>query len=216
MILKKTKDFSFTFFNDKIGDTYHSLSGAMEEAFLKHAKPSGISLLKKAVIFDVCFGLGYNSFAAISLFKGDFLEIYCFECDLEIIKRILDIDMPSDVSLEYVHIRNFARAILKGENSYAFGKFKLNFVLGDFREKIKDAKIKADIVFFDPFSPSKVPEQWSEDVFLDVFSKMNKNGILTTYSCARKVRENMVKAGFVVKDGPVIGRRGPGSIGIKR
>jgi tRNA U34 5-methylaminomethyl-2-thiouridine-forming methyltransferase MnmC len=216
MRLLKTKDCSNTFFNDKVGDSYHSMSGAIEEAFLKHGKPSGISCQKKAVVFDVCFGIGYNSLAAISLFCGDFIMIYCFENDMEIIKHILEIEVPTEFENKYLHIRNFARGILEGKNSYEAEKFRLNFVLGDFREKIKHMDVKADIVFFDPFSPAKVPELWTAAVFIDVFSKMNKNSILTTYSCARKVRENMKEAGFIVKDGPIVGRRGPGSLGIKK
>ena len=44
---------------------------------------------------------------------------------------------------------------------------------------------------------------------------MNKKGILTTYSCARQVRENLKKAGFIVKDGPCVGRRAPATIALK-
>jgi len=44
---------------------------------------------------------------------------------------------------------------------------------------------------------------------------MRKGGILTTYSCASIIRKNLREAGFLVKDGPVVGRKAPSTIAIK-
>ena len=89
-------------------------------------------------------------------------------------------------------------------------------VFGDVREKINSVEEKADYVFFDPFSPAKVPEMWTKEFFKDIFDKMNVNGKLSTYSCARWVRENMLNSGFEVIDGPIIGRRSPGTVCIRK
>jgi tRNA U34 5-methylaminomethyl-2-thiouridine-forming methyltransferase MnmC len=70
-------------------------------------------------------------------------------------------------------------------------------------------------VFFDAFSPNKVPEMWTKEFFSDIYDKMKKNGKLSTYSCAKFVRDNLKQAGFIVKNGPVIGRRSPSTIAIK-
>ena len=43
---------------------------------------------------------------------------------------------------------------------------------------------------------------------------MNKNAILSTYSCAGIVRRNLKEAGFKVADGPIVGRRAPGTLAI--
>lgn len=80
---------------------------------------------------------------------------------------------------------------------------------------IKKSHENADVVFFDPFSPKKVPHMWTAEFLKDVYDKMNKNAVLTTYSCARVVRDNMKSAGFKVTDGPIIGRRSPSTIAIK-
>ena len=72
-----------------------------------------------------------------------------------------------------------------------------------------------DAVFFDPFSPKANPELWTEKIFTQVYNLMKQGSRLTTYSCSSKVRVNMARTGFQVKDGPVVGRRAPSTIAIK-
>jgi len=207
----KTRDNSLTFFNEKAGDYYHSQSGAKEEAFEKHAKALEVDKADNPVIFDICFGLGYNTAAALDLVKN--AAIYCFENDKEILNKILEIDADFK---SYILIKAFIKDFLeKGINKYENDKIKLIIVFGDAREKIKEINNKADFVFFDAFSPAKVPEMWTKDFFSDIHSKMKKNGKLSTYSCAKFVRNNLKEAGFEVKDGPIIGRRSPSTIAIR-
>ena len=77
---------------------------------------------------------------------------------------------------------------------------------------IKNLNQKFDAVFLDPFSPKKCPELWTERFFKDIRKLMKQNSVLTTYSCAKITRNNLVNAGFNVKDGPSIGRRAPSTI----
>ena len=76
-----TKDGSITFHNELYDETYHSTSGALEEAFEKFAKPCKLKDGMK--VLDVCFGLGYNSLAAISLAN---VEVVALENDPLILK----------------------------------------------------------------------------------------------------------------------------------
>ena len=92
---------------------------------------------------------------------------------------------------------------------------KIKLLLGDARETIKQVTEKIDFVFLDPFSPKKCPELWTDEFFKDIYTIMRPGSKLATYSCARIVRDNLTKAGFSVSDGPIVGRRAPGTIGIK-
>jgi len=59
-----TKDNSITLFNEEYQEYYHSIHGAIEEAFEKFVKPCKIAELAKTgkiKILDICFGMGYNS-----------------------------------------------------------------------------------------------------------------------------------------------------------
>ena len=87
-------------------------------------------------------------------------------------------------------------------------------LLDDARETIHEIN-EVDIVFLDPFSPKVCPELWEEEFIKNISRKMKPGAVLTTYSCARIVRDNLKKAGLTVTDGPRIGRRGPSSVAKK-
>ena len=223
-----TNDDSVTFLNAEYNETYHSVSGALEEAFEKFARPCKLKDGMK--ILDICFGLGYNSLAAISLAN---VEIVALENDTAILKQIKNTEMPLDYkfnnnqlknnSLENNYNKNYPTFEMLKHNykkikiaaeklNYEDDKVKLRIIIGDAGETIKNLNQKFDAVFLDPFSPKKCPELWTEKFFKDIRKLMKQNSVLTTYSCAKIIRNNLVNAGFNVKDGPSIGRRAPSTI----
>lgn len=208
MKLVKTKDGSFTAYNESADEHYHSVSGAIEEAFEKHVNALGIE--DEMFILDFCFGLGYNSIAACKGHKN--LSITALENDIEIIKAMQDIEIPKILNNEYEPFR----FLHKNPDITDDNNNRIKILLGN-------ALIKLDIlpdsifdrVFFDPFSPGKQPEMWNEIIFKKIYSKMRAGGKLSTYSCAKWIRANMENAGFQVIDGPVVGRKSPATIAIK-
>ncbi len=203
----KTRDGSLTIYSEKYSETYHSISGAFEEAFKKFAIPCKIK--GKMKILDICFGLGYNSAAAIKLSKS--LKIVGLEKDEEILKAIQKITVPKFIEKEYKIIRDAANKLY-----YKEGDLEIKIVLGDARETIKTLNEKYDAVFLDPFSPKKNPELWTTEFLSNVWKRMKNGAILTTYSCAKIVRKNLSSVGFLVLDGPIVGRRSPSTIAIRR
>lgn len=195
-----TRDGSITYHNEEYDECYHSKSGALEEAEKKFAEPSNIK--DGMIILDVCFGLGYNSLAAMK--KAKRLKIIGLEKDREILKKIQEIEIDD---CEYEKIKKAAES-----GYYKDEEAEIKIIIGDAVDTIKKIKVMFDCVFLDPFSPKKNPELWTEEFLSDVKVKIKKGGVLTTYSCARNVRENLKKAGFRVFDGPRVGRRGPSTI----
>jgi len=213
----KTEDGSVSYRNKIIDETYHTKSGAIEEAFEKHAKPLKIWEKNNPVIYDVCFGIGYNAVAAIDLIKeknpDSKIIIYCFENDMDILEKCLEINPKFK---NYSIIKEFVKNFIKNnKTSLESNNVKLIMMFGDAKIQINNVKENADYVFFDPFSPKKHPEMWEKEFFSNIFSKMNSSGMLSTYSFARIVKDNLKSVGFVVKPGPIIGRRSPSTIGIK-
>lgn len=216
--LKKiiTADNTETFLNETVGESYHSQTGAVEEALKKYAIPCKIREKAKSGklrILDVCFGLGYNSAMAISEAlaenPGCEIEVVGLEYDPEIIKQIQEINPPIPFFTQY-------KKLTPERLEFQQGAVKVRILLGDARETVKELSGETfDAVFFDPFSPKTAPEMWQEEFFREMFRVLNKEGILATYSCARMARENMSKAGLVYDDGPIVGRRGPGTIATK-
>lgn len=210
MIKIKTKDGSETFLNEKFNETYHSVTGAVEEAFEKFAKPC-LELVKdkkEINILDFCFGLGYNTGALLDLIncKANIIGIDNDEQIFDLIKKV-DPAIKSYVFIKKLHKNNL---IVEEDN------VKIKLIIGDAVKIIDNLQENVfDVILFDPFSPKVCPELWEEILFRKIFSLMKNNSILTTYSCARKVRDNLKNSGFIVKDGPKVGRRGPSTIALK-
>lgn len=206
-----TKDGSITFHSDEYDETYHSISGAVEEAFKKFVEPA-IDFIKgkdEVSILDVGFGLGYNSAVAIDKILEENLS-----CEIEIVgiekdEKILDkIKSLQPIIKTYYVIKD----TVKNQCYYNCEGIRIRILVCDAVKGIKKVKEKFDIILHDPFSPKKNPELWTESFFKELRKLIKKDGVLTTYSCARIVRDNLKKAGFKVSDGPCVGRRAPSTI----
>lgn len=206
MRLVKTKDNSFTMFSERYQEHYHSVTGALEEAEKKFVIPCKISAGVR--ILDIGFGLGYNSGMAIQ--KAGRVRIIGLENDADVLKEIQGIEVPYLFRNSYEKIRKAASSL-----DYKDEFVEIKILLGDAREMIKRIDEKFDAVFLDAFSPPKNPEMWTAEFFKEVFDRMKTGGILATYSCAGIVRRNLKEVGFEVKDGPVVGRRSPGTLAIR-
>ncbi|MBI5390654.1 hypothetical protein HZB02_04140 [Candidatus Woesearchaeota archaeon] len=204
-----TKDGSITFFNSQFQETYHSTTGAIEEAQKKFIDPARSQFHDGMVVLDICFGFGYNTAACLdrffALFPNGKITIIGFEIDQQLKEKAALLDPPFK---SYDLIKTAMQ-----QGSVKTKQVDLSIVWGDVLQTIYSIEQKADVVFLDPFSPKKHPELWSEDFFRKIAARMKQNGILTTYSCARIVRDNLRRAGFLVSDGPCIGRRGPSTVG---
>lgn len=218
-----TGDGSLTFLSDKYNETYHSTSGAEEEAVKKYAEPTGVlDMADKRVregkegvirVLDICFGFGYNSAAII-----DYAKRGNPDCKVEIValendKKLLDTIQNLNPSFQSYYL---IKALKSGRGKVNQDNVSIKHITGDAREEVKKLDNESfDICLFDPFSPRTQPEMWEEGFFNDIGKKMKVGGVLSTYSCATKVRINLVRAGFDVKDGPCVGRRSPSTIAFK-
>jgi len=217
-MLKKfiTRDNSETFMNEEVGESYHSQTGAVEEALKKYANPCKIKELAKSGkirILDMFFGMGYNSAMAISVALKENpnckIEVVGVEYDPEIVHKIQEVNPPISFFKHY-------RKLTPDSLDFQEGDVTVKLLLGDAREEVKKLNAEHfDAIFYDPFSPKTDPDMWKEDLFKEMFRVMKSTGILSTYSCARVARENMSKAGLFYDEGPIVGRRGPGTIATK-
>jgi len=210
-----TKDGSITYRNKKYDDIYHSTSGAATESLEKYARPALEPILHRPIIniLDICFGLGYNTAAAIDIIressKDSIIRVLGLENDIEILEKIQKIKAPFK---SYNIIKELTKTLY-----YQYDEKNLHIKLhiGDAKLTI-NTKQKFDAVFLDPFSPTKQPELWTVDFFKNIKKTMRKGAIMSTYSCARTVRDNLRSAGFAVIDGPVIGRKSPSTLAVNQ
>lgn len=215
--LIQTGDGSATLFLDEYEQAMHSISGAYEEALLKHVIPSGILEKTKSIltVLDVGFGLGYNVLALIDRFRSEdssaFLNIVSLEKERSFSGYMDLVGFNDQRDFIYEKIRS---AYLKG--SVEFENFRISILFGDARDSLKNTSFAGfDAVFQDPFSPAKNPELWSVDYFRLLSEIMYEDAVLTTYSSADHIRMAMIEAGLKVGAGPSVGRKREGTLAAR-
>ncbi|MFH1401008.1 MAG: MnmC family methyltransferase [Nanoarchaeota archaeon] len=217
-----TGDHSVTLYNEDVGDHYHSTSGAIEESFQKFAIPAleGKHGQKSVWILDICFGLGYNSLAAMHYLhqNNPNIDIWIvgLERDRAVLSASLTVPMVPLLREEYALVQEAARKASRRKRAVVEDEHVcIKLLVGDARESIHGLTRSFDVVFLDPFAPQKDPLLWQEAFMHDIYTVMKPGAVLTTYSCAGMVRRNLTAAGFTVSDGPRVGRRAPSTIAVK-
>jgi len=218
----RTEDGSLTLFSEKFNEPYHSLTaGAFKEAVEKFCKPCKVeekAKKGKLNLFDVCFGLGYNTVAfletAFSSNPNVKVSVVGFEFDLGVIEKSLELSWG-----DYEKWKRIIRVALRSKRcedifltiNYFSPQIKLKIYIGEGREVIKRIHRKyeqfADAIFHDPFSPRVNPELWTFEFFQKLRSIIKRDGILATYSAASPVRKALWMADFGVKEGVAVGRK---------
>lgn len=197
-----TQDGSFTFFSEEFGEAFHSYQGAKTEAFQKFS--DAIELHKTAEqptvkLLDVCYGLGYNTAAAIEVIHkvnpNCIIEIYALERDATV-----PIGATHPQLLEYwsPEVQTVLKQLAHNHECIQ-DDIKATLLIGDARQTIRHlSDFQADAIFFDPFSPRKCPQLWTIEFFQLVTRALAPTGKLATYSRSASVRAALIAAGLKI------------------
>ncbi len=196
-----TDDGSATLYSKEFNESYHSpKDGALNESLQKHVLPAFDLHQEKneLTILDICYGLGYNTLAALYHVKKNNLPVKLHiispEFDEALVRSLKDFEYPS----EFDDLQPVTQAISKNF-SYEDEHFKVEVMIGDARESIPSLKrkgIKFDIVYQDAFSPKVNPLLWTREWFADIRSVCSEDAVLTTYSTAVATRMGLYENGF--------------------
>jgi len=194
------EDGSNTLYSKEFDEPYHSTKdGALHESLEKHVKPSFVlkSNQNKLTILDICFGLGYNTFATLYHIKKNNLKtkvhILSPEFDEALVRSLDTFTFPP----EFDSIKHIIKAI-STDLSYEDEQFKIEILLGNARKSILTINEKVDIVYQDAFSPAHNPLLWTYEWFRDVRAICKEDTILTTYSTAAAIRLGLYENGFYI------------------
>ena len=213
-----TADGSFTFFSSEFGEYFHSTQGAKEEAVVKFAKPCQIAQkAQQSVVrlLDVCYGLGYNSAAALEV-------IWAINpnCRVELVGLELDSTVPTSALTHHL-LDSWSPPIpelleiLATSLEVQTDQLQAKLLLGDARttiQQVYQSNFQADAIFLDPFSPRRCPQLWTVEFFQMLACCCSPTGRLATYSCAAAVRGALIEAGFKIGVTPPLGGRQPGTV----
>jgi len=194
------EDGTNTLYSKEFDEPYHSTKdGALHESLEKHVKPA-FSLKKnqeKLTILDICFGLGYNTFATLYHVKKYKLKtkvhILSPEFDEELVRSLDTFDFPP----EFENIKQIIKVISQ-DLYYEDEQFKIEILLGDARKSIPNIKEKIDIIYQDAFSPAHNPLLWTKEHFADIRAISKEDALLTTYSTAAAIRLGLYENDFLI------------------
>ncbi|ESA34659.1 hypothetical protein N836_15825 [Leptolyngbya sp. Heron Island J] len=216
-----TGDGSATFYSEEFGEHFHCRQGAYTDAQRNYVDAANIPELAQAerlTILDVCYGLGYNTAAALD-------TIGRVNPDCQVTIRALEINavvVRDAIANNLIHHWTPAtQQILKTlatEHQYKSPTLDMELLIGDARQTLQPLAgngWQADAILFDPFSPTRCPQLWTVEFFSLTAQCLAKNGILATYSCAAAVRSAMELAGFSIGSFPGVGRTWPCTIATK-
>ena len=194
-----TKDGSNTLFSTTYNQHYHNVDdGAIQEALYKHVIPALSYHAHKTHlnILDICFGLGYNTFATLYYILENKLPIqvtiYSPELDAKLIDSLNDFTYPK----EFEVIVPIIQSLIKN-HVYKNEQFQIELFIGDAREYVKHLK-NIDVVYQDAFSSEVNHELWSVEYFKDIYKLCATDAVVTTYAIATPIRLSMFEAGFEI------------------
>ncbi|AKF25684.1 hypothetical protein YH65_10040 [Sulfurovum lithotrophicum] len=194
------EDGTNTLYSKEFDEPYHSTKdGALHESLEKHVKPAlKFSRGKRELtILDICFGLGYNTFATLYYIKKNCLDtkvhILSPEFDEALVHSLHSFEYPT----EFGDIKSIIQAVSK-DLYYEDEQFRIEILPGDARESIPKIKEKIDIIYQDAFSPAHNPLLWTYEHFHDIRAVSKDDVILTTYSTAAAVRLGLYENGFYI------------------
>jgi tRNA U34 5-methylaminomethyl-2-thiouridine-forming methyltransferase MnmC len=199
-----TNDGSFTFFSEEYGEAFHSRQGAKAEAFHKFAQAT--KLVQKAQnghlrLLDVCYGLGYNTAAALETVwqVNPHCRVALYGLELDATVPLAAIAPPLLASWSPT-VQTVLQQIALA-HTCTMPHLTATLLVGDARQTIQSLYqdgFQADAIFFDPFSPRRCPQLWTIEFFALVARCLAPNGTLATYSRAASVRSAMQAAGLAI------------------
>jgi queuine tRNA-ribosyltransferase len=153
------------------------------------------------VLFDVGLGAGANALAASRAARAGGagarrLEIVSFERDTGALALAASEGASGRLGLSAEDVR--AAQALLAAGYHAEERFSWRLVLGEAVEALQAATARAEVVFWDPFSPAVNPELWSVDAFSALRASCGPGAVVFTYSTATSVRSALLLAGFFV------------------
>jgi hypothetical protein len=205
-----TQDGSSTLEIEAWGEHYHSVRGAIQEAYHVFIQ-NGLSLFPKREvnILEIGLGTGLNAFITFLEHKhlGQIIHYEGIEAYPLTLEEVAQLNYTSQLGVtdqestfQLIHQSPWEETI-KISESFSLKKRKAFF------EDITDIE-RFDLIYFDAFGARVQPELWTSFIFDKMYKSLIKNGILVTYASKGSARRAMLEVGFSVEKLPgAMGKR---------
>lgn len=196
-----TADGSTTIQLEEWNEQYHSVHGAIQEAY--HVFIGyGLSALAQSEIsiLEMGFGTGLNALITYMEAEKKELSIDYFAVEAFPVAEA-ELDQLNYTS--ELEGKDLAKTF-KEMHAVPWEKTQVLSPFFNIRKEKKDF-FNVDVVnlfnlvYFDAFGPRVQPELWTTKMFKKMYVAMKPKGILVTYSAKGSVRRNLQEAGFIVE-----------------
>lgn len=100
--------------------------------------------------------------------------------------------------LHNIYYKYISPSYKKAMNDLRLLDFNFNLNISDARQAVKNDNNLYNYVFLDAFTPTKCPCLWTVDFFKQLYSHLEDDGMILTYSNSALVRNAFLNAGFYV------------------
>ena len=200
-----TEDGSTTIHLEEWNEQYHSTHGAIQEAMHVYLQ-TGLHHLQNTFnpdqihILEIGFGTGLNAFITYLEAQKNKLDTtyHGVEAYPVASAEITQLNYISELNAEdekevfdKMHVCEWGKETILSEN------FKL-LKRQQFFDQIED-KEKFNLIYFDAFGAHVQPELWTVSIFQKMYTALQNESVLVTYSAKGSVRRAMQEVGFKVE-----------------
>ena len=206
-IIEKTEDGSATLFVPELNEHYHSVKGARTES--QHIF---IDMGLKAVtapqpcLLEIGFGTGLNALLTLEAAEREQRHVHYTGIELYPLawEEVDALGYSDNPLFKTLHTTPWE------EDVAITPYFTLRKLQADARLfNEENSSPSFDVIYFDAFAPEKQPEMWDEQLFRNLYARMNTGGVMTTYCAKGTIRRMLQALGFKVErlPGPPGGKR---------
>lgn len=198
-----------------VGEVMHPVVGAAAESERLYVAQSRLRerLAEPGpplVLFDVGLGAGSNALAALAAARaragrGRRLHVVSFDRQTGALALAAGDDGARRLGLSGADVLAARALLAAGAHEEPGAAWRL--VRGDVRATLPAREERADVVFWDPFSPRRDADLWTAAVFGALRGRCGPEAAVFTYSTATAVRAALLLAGFFVGAGDACGAK---------
>lgn len=197
----RTADGSDTLFVPELGESYHSLKGAIQESrhvFIETGLTPASEGKASLNILETGFGTGLNALltffnASVSGPELKYTAVESFPLTADIWMRLNYPEVLGEAETTAIFTRMHQAPW--GQTTALNARFMLEKLRLPLEDYIPGVGL-FDLIYFDAFSPQVQPELWTPGIFIRMFEALVPGGILVTYSVQGQAIRAMQSAGF--------------------
>ena len=197
-----TDDGSHSLRDAKLGISYHSTHGAIQESRHIFIEAGVRPLLEppplRLRVLELGLGTGLNALLLRELaaaYTGTDFEYVTYEPFPVGVQQARQLNYPEQLGVDPARLAQLHECAWE-EAHQLDANFRFTKYQRDFLTLLPSEETEFSVLFFDAFAPEDQPELWTIAAMQLCFDRLSPGGCLVTYCAKGEVRRNLRAAGF--------------------